>query len=162
MDFFGHNKWNLIGDQQSSDHPLDGSYLITSSGKNNMELHDLVVIKTQPDEEYRVSQGAYGIVSEINSEYPTHIGIHKLELTGHISCAAVVPLYCLDVVNKTAPPQWRAAYSVWKCQQNQFQQTIALSEVQAEKILELIAGKHQIEVSKLKAILDELRELGVV
>lgn len=128
-----------------------------------MNLHDLVLVKTQPDNQYVQLQGKFAVVTEVDPNCDTHVGIDQLELTGYTSGTGSVPVNCLEVVNKTAPAAWRAAYAVWKSRQVYDEPAEPkLTEEQSHKILELVAGKYHMDVNDLKSILNDLHELEVI
>jgi len=127
-----------------------------------MNLNDLVFIKTNPKSQFVQLQGKYAVVIEVDIN-ATHVGIEQLELTGRTSGSGVVEVDCLDVVNDTAPAQWRAAYAVWKGFQLAIEEIPAYpSEEQRKKMIALVAKQHGIDPDFLVTILSDLEELGAI
>lgn len=129
-----------------------------------MNLHDLVLVKTQPDNQYVQLQGKFAVVTEVDPTCDTHVGIDQLELTGYTTGSGSVPVECLEVVNKTAPAAWRAAYAVWKVGAaiRGMEDQNKLTAEQSHKILELVAGKYNLDLKLLTSILNDLHELEVI
>ena len=120
-----------------------------------MRTHDLVYVRTQPDNQFVQLAGEYAVVTETHAG-SDYVEIATIDLAGETKGFGTVPVTCLEVVNHTAPAPWRAAHVVYKGHAGQFDQE------EYDRLRELVkreaAKKHAKERREANQTVSEQRQ----
>lgn len=129
------------------------------------KLHDLVVVKNQPEMQHVSLTGLIAVITEIEGDYAT---INELQLSGYAhGSSGAVELSCLEKPKVVSAPM-RAAYAVYKQYMiqneidNDANQVPQKTIKKRRQILKSIAIAYQIEPKVLHKILKDLDALEVI
>lgn len=124
-----------------------------------MKLHDLVLVKHQPEMQSVQLSGLIAVITEIDGNYAT---IAELELSGQTGSSGAVELSCLQKADKLSGPM-RAAHVVYK--QNILIQNDELDEDTCKRhrrSIKIVAENNSINPKTLHKMLKDLNSVGVI